>query len=415
MLLLFVLVYVRAMHNLHCSITVASSTTKIAGATDRLHEDNSPVAEALCLARREDAAFSGYLEVAAILGPWATELGEALEGFAKILLEDLSVISILLEDFAKAGVPHHHHVGNQHHLVAILAFNRLPDCFIVALNNELSQQALFGRIQQGPITAANLAKHSIFCTVQGACSHFGYDDFCVLCAALAGSCGLQPSKSWHCVQPSPFAFHGLSVQVTLALEQSLATRANDGNPTSSLSLTTNSSAKDFNCNQVDGLTTDKASLNGRGDICLLAAIHPIGDASVCSWRIILRIRSFSFLLFVFIWHDLREVDVLSLSRCWADLLGYTFTIGQDGVITNQDPLVTKQVCSILIAEESWVLNPCTTISRTFLMTTTVDMTTANQSHRLTIAEAHATKNISNMFCILLPIIDSSLLVDLHAL
>mmetsp|Transcript_101327 Transcript_101327/g.254065 ORF Transcript_101327/g.254065 Transcript_101327/m.254065 type:complete len:230 (+) Transcript_101327:1370-2059(+) len=82
-------------------------------------------------------------------------------------------------------------------------------------------------------------------------------------------------------------------------------------------------------------------------------------------------------------------------------------------MANQDPLVSKHIRCIFVAEESGVLDPSPCIATALGVAPPIDMSSADESHDLAVVEAHAIEDLTDMLCCLLPALDTSLIVDIH--
>lgn len=83
-------------------------------------------------------------ERAHILGPGAAKLREAFEGFAKVLLQLVLILGVHLNVFPVLLIPQEDHVGDKHHLMSALPYNRLARLLVPALDNPVDQRSSLG-------------------------------------------------------------------------------------------------------------------------------------------------------------------------------------------------------------------------------------------------------------------------------
>mmetsp|Transcript_86462 Transcript_86462/g.253022 ORF Transcript_86462/g.253022 Transcript_86462/m.253022 type:complete len:224 (-) Transcript_86462:658-1329(-) len=173
------------------------------------------------------------------------------------------------------------------------------------------------------------------------------------------------------------ALQGLQVVITNALEQGLATGCDDGNPTTTVGTTSNGRAKYLHCQQCDLLLLVQATDDWRARVRHLSAIHPRGHTLVSASRVLFSVWCCNRGLLFSVALVLGEVNVLALAGLRTHLLRHCTAVGHLCVVRDRNPFVTDHVCSVLVAEERWVLDPSTCVTRALCVAAAIYVTSGN--------------------------------------
>ena len=106
----------------------------------------------------------------------------------------------------------------------------------------------------------------------------------------------------------------LKLKFALALEEYLATRGDDRDPTARVDTATHCRAKELNREQVEALVTLGLANDVRGSVWLLADVHPPRRHLVLARLVLRRVRRGDL-----VW--LLAVHILLLPRGWDQLFG----------------------------------------------------------------------------------------------
>mmetsp|Transcript_51066 Transcript_51066/g.143753 ORF Transcript_51066/g.143753 Transcript_51066/m.143753 type:complete len:488 (-) Transcript_51066:161-1624(-) len=352
---------------------------------------------------------------ALVFGPRTPELCEALEGCPELLREEPLVVGVQLEGRLELLVPEHDHVGDEHHLVACLPFDRLARLLAVALDDELGERPALRGVEQRPALRVLPEDGALGRAVLPA-PRLAHLERPLLQVAQAAARGLGGLEARH-APPGPVrARQRGQVQAALALEEHLAAGADDGDPAAALRLPADGLAVGAHGDDVHRQVLVEAADDRRGGVRALPDVHPVRDALVLAGlaplghhlRDLLRRPRLPRLLV------LREVDVLALARRRPHLLRHVAAVGHLRVVADEDPLVPEHVGRVLVAEARRVLDPGAHVPGVLVVAAAVHVPTAYERDRLAVAEAHPAENLADVRGRLLPPVDPPLLVDIHA-